>query len=824
MPDAAPSTRLLTPERLHAPCDPAGLGFQTTRDLDPLPGTLGQDEALEALAFGLSMTTDGFNIFVLGPDGSGRMSTVRRMVRARASGEPTPPDWCHVVDFDDPRRPRVLELPAGRGPELRREMEALMAELRRVVPEALESDEVASRRMDLVTERARKAEDAVEACRTELREDPHVAVIAGGEGFTVVPARGGEAIDEDAVRALPAQHREEIQEHLSLARERLASLQRQIHQLRRETTAEVGRFHQEVARSVVRPRLAALKESYLDVPSVVRHLDRMEDDILRNAMRLAERREPDANPLLEELGEGDFARRYAVNVLVTHAPESGAPVVEEANPTLKNVFGQVEGRVRFGVMVTDFTRIVAGAAQRANGGYLILEAREVLSRPFVWNALKRALRSGELLPGDAGAEMGLPVAETLEPRPVPARVRVILVGEPEVYYLLQALDPHFDELFKVKVDFAPEMDRTPEAERGLAAWVSRECRERDLLPLTAGAVALLVEEASRAAEDQRKLSTRLGALRDRVLEADRVARDAGADRVGAEELATAIQARETREARPHRELLELIERGVLAFEPQGSQVGQLHGIALLFGGGVPFGRPIRVLASAYAGKEGVINIERETQLSGPIHNKGFLVLSGYLGRNFAQRQPLLLSATLSFDQLYEEVEGDSASAAELFALLSAVGNVPVKQGIAVTGAINQEGLILPVGGVTHKVEGFYAACVRRGLTGEQGVLLPTRNVENLVLRREVREAVERGEFHLWAMDRVEDGWPILADRPAGQADEEGDYPPDSVYAAVQERLAGWAESAAAFGEGEAGVVLATLPEGVTVTTAAPRRP
>ncbi|UCC24587.1 MAG: AAA family ATPase [Gemmatimonadales bacterium] len=808
----------LSADTLHARCDPETLGFSRTDELEPLAGTLGQDDALAALEFGLAMRDPGFNIFVLGPDGSGRMTAVRRTLRERAAEEPTPSDWCYVVDFADPRRPAALELPAGRAPELQDQVGRLMDELRRVLPETLESDDVATRRMSIVNERARAADEAVEACRREIQEDPHVALIAGGEGFTVVPARGGEALTEEAFRSLPESHRDEIHQRMAAARDRINSLQRLLHQLRRETGAEVEAFHKEVAGSVVRPRLAALREAFREVPSVVAYLDGLEEDILEHVLRLAERRETPSFPFLEEVSDGDFAGRYDVNVLVTHEPGSGAPVVEEPNPTLKALLGQVEGRMRFGVMVTDFTRIVAGAAQRANGGYLVLEARELLARPFAWSALKRALRTGELRPADPGSEMGLTTLETLEPRPVPTRLRVILVGQPTIFYLLKGLDPHFDELFKVKVDFAGEMNRTPESERGLAAWIARECQEGDLLPVAAGAVGRLVEEATRATGDQRKLTTRLHLVRDRLVEAERVARDAGLEAVELDQVEAAVQALEFRESRPHRELLELIERGVLAFDPKGTEAGQLHGIAVLYGGGLAFGRPIRVLASAYAGKEGVVNIERETDLSGPIHNKGFLVLSGYLGRKFARTYPLILSASLSFDQLYEEVEGDSASAAELYALLSAIGEIPLQQGIGVTGAINQEGLLLPVGGVTHKVEGFYAACQRKGLTGEQGVLLPRRNVENLVVRREVREAVAEGRFHVWAVDSVEEGWPILCGKVAGEADAEGEFVPGSVYRAVQDRLREWAETAAAMA-GEGALLLASgSPEPLLTTT------
>jgi predicted ATP-dependent protease len=624
-----------------------------------------------------------------------------------------------------------------------------------------------------------------------------VALVGGDEGFTVMPARGGEVLSPEGYETLPEPLHQTVDEHLLEARKRLADLHRKMQKLNRDAQAHVLELHREVTLSVVAPRVAALREEYADEPEILAYLDRVEQDVLGHAVRFL--MEDEATPPFLFSPDEDFFRRYEVNPVVVHAPGSGAPVVEEANPTLRNLLGHVGGQLRFGVLVTDFTRIVPGALHRANGGYLVLGAREVLSHPFVWSALKRTLRTGELRPGDPGAELGLAAPESLEPRPIPAQVKVVLVGEPELYYLLRALDPDFERLFKGKVDFAPRTSRTAEAERACAAFAASTCGRLGMPPLNAGAVARLVEEGSRLAGDQTKLSTRLSQIEDLLVESAGAAE--GAEVVTASHVDAALAAKAARERRPERELLELIERGMLAFEPRGEQVGQIHGIALLGTGAEPIGRPIRVLATAFLGAEGVVNIEREAKLAGPIHTKGFLVLSGYLGRHFARTHPLVLSANLSFDQLYEEVEGDSASAAELYALVSAIGGVPLRQGIGVTGAINQEGLLLPVGGVTHKVEGFFAACERRGLTGEQGVLLPRRNVDNLVLRKHVRDAVEAGGFHVWAVDRFEEGWPIVCGMEAGEADGEGCFPEGTVYAAAQTQLASWAEQLERFGGG-----------------------
>lgn len=780
---------------LYHGCEPDSLGFATTADMPPLEGHIGQDDALAALEFGTGVTHEGYNLFVLGRAGSGRTSSVRRILARHAGAQPAPPDRCYVYDFTDSRRPAVITLRPGRGPPFRRDLHGLIVDIRSVLPQALDGEDVSRQRADLVEAHVRQAREALDAYRAELEADPFVTLVGNEEGFTVMPARGGEALSPEAFEALPESLHRDVDAHLLEAREKLVGLQREIHRLHREAHGLVVDLHREVTRAVVAPRVAALREDYADEPEVVAHLERVEEDVLAHGEHFVMPEE--ATFLNIGLPEDDFFRRYEVNTLVSHAPDAGAPVVEEANPTLRNLLGHVGGQIRFGVLVSDFTRIVPGAMHLANGGYLVLDAAELLSRPFAWGGLKRALRTAELRPGDPGAELGLATPEALAPAPVPARLKVVLVGEPRLYYLLRALDPDFEQLFKVKVDFAPHMDRTPAAERAYGAFVATCCTGLGLPPFEAAAVARLVEEGSRQAGDQRKLTTRLGEIEDLVVEAARLA--GSTDTVQAGHVDAALGARATRERRPERDLLELIGRGTLAFEPTGDRVGQLHGIALLNLGAEPLGRPVRVLASAFVGAEGVVDIEREAEMAGPIHTKGVLVLSGYLGRHFAREHPLVLSATLSFDQLYEEVEGDSASAAELYALISAIADVPLRQGVGVTGAINQEGLLLPVGGVTHKVEGFFAACERRGLTGEQGVLLPRRNVERLVLRREVRDAVAQGRFHVWAVDRVEDGWPILAGLDAGEADAEGRFPAGTAYGAAQTRLRAWADVIQRFG-------------------------
>jgi lon-related putative ATP-dependent protease len=784
-----PKSSELTASQLHRICDPGSLGFRTTGEVEPLSGALGQEEAMEALAFGVSVASKGYNIFALGHAGSGRRTFIRRALEARAEKEPTPAAWCYGFNFRNPRHPVVLQLPPGQGELLRARLDALIPDLRKAIPQALEAEDVSNRRANIYEERGKEASAAMDAFRKEVESDPYVVLIGKEDGVVVVPASAGEPLTKEAFHELPEEVRDTIEGRVREATKGLFHAQRRMHELQRDAAAHAEELHRQVTRSVVNHRFSMLKEFHPDSPSVQKHLDAMAADIVEHWEEFTPggSAEEEAAALLGQPKE-DFFARYRVNPFVTRDRHSGAPVVFESNPSLTNLLGRVEGQIRFGVMVTDFTRIAPGAIHRANGGYLMIHAEELLSRPMAWTALKRTLRTREIRPADPAGDMGLMVTEGLEPDPIPLNVKVILIGEPDTYYMLQAMDPEFDELFKVKVDFTPHMERTPETEGGYASFVAARCEKEDLPPFDASAVAAVVEEGSRLARDQRKLSTRFRAVRDLVREAAHVAVIAGAEVVSQVHVEGALMDRHVRNNRPHREMLDLIRRGIFSFEPHGTEVGQIHGIGLIQISDEAFGRPIRVMCSAYLGTEGVINIEREAQMSGRIHNKAFLVLSGYLGRTFAKSKPLLLSASLSFDQLYEEVEGDSASAAELYALLSSISGVPIRQDICITGAINQGGTILPVGGVTNKVEGVFAAFEQIGLTGSQGVIVPKRNVENLVLRRNVRDAVDEGLFHIYAIQRVEEGWPILTGMDAGEMQADETFPEGTIHHRVVQQL------------------------------------
>lgn len=789
----------LPAEALRRTCDPGTLGFETTAEIEPLQEAIGQDLAMRAVRFGLELDHPGYNIFAVGLPGSGRTTMIRQTLRSRSAGEATPPDWCYVFNFREPREPGALEVPAGRGPQLSDDVNGALEELSASLPRALQSEEFRKER-DEIAERAREAQrQLIEEFQERIESERNVALVQTPTGFALVPALGNEPIDEKRFNELPEKQREEIHERRRQLEKLFSEIQRQARETERAAQNRITDLQHAVAHSVVAQLVAELKARWEDVPAVIRHLNRMAEDIIRNAQKFVgdgddSQAEPSTGPEIE-----DPLTRYRINVIVSNEPESGAPVVDEENPTYQNLIGRIEHRVQYGTMVADFTGISAGALHRANGGYLILDAADLLRQPLAWIALKNALSTAAIRLEDMIEYTNLVAATTLKPEPIPLRCRIILIGDPYTYRLLQSHDEDFRELFKVKADFSPYMTRDHTAELGYAAFIAARCDEERLPPFEAGAVARIAEFGSRLAGHQNRLSTRFGAIGDLVREAAFFARSNGEETVSADDVRQAIVEREARVNRAERELLTLIEDDTLTVEPAGAKIGQLYGLAVLSSGEHDFARPIKVEASAFMGTSGVVDIEREVRLGGPLHNKGVLVLSGYLGDLFAQSHPLILSASLSFDQLYEEVEGDSASAAELYALISAIASVPLRQGIAITGAVNQKGDVQPIGAVSTKIEGFFRACKRRGLTGNQGVIIPARNLANLVLDGEIVEAVRQERFRVWPIRQVDQGWPILTGMRAGVRGSDGRFPEDSVYGRAAARLLNWARAARSYG-------------------------
>ena len=782
-------------EKLYRVCDPDQFDFQTTEDLPPLKEIIGQPRATQAIDFGVSISSPGFNIYVLGPTGTGRMTTVETFLKKKAAQEKVPNDWCYVYNFSEPHKPRAISLPAGMGSELRRDMDELIEDLRAEIPRAFESEEYVAEK-ERISQKFQQ-EKRAELERLDLRaKERGFALMKTPAGLIVAPLVEGEVISQEQYEKLPEEKKRELEKGRQELQEEIGEAMRRIRRLDKELKEAIREIERKVAATACGQHMDELKEKYHDFQEVVDYLNEVEKDIVENVESFkgegGEAREVEIMGLKIVFQESPFIR-YRVNVIVDNSETKGAPVIIEGNPTYHNLVGRIEHRAQFGALVTNFTMIKAGALHRANGGYLVLEAKDVLMKPFAWEALKRCLKDGRIKTEEMGAEYRLISTVTLEPEPIPLDVKVVLIGSPLLYYLLCDLDEDFQNLFKVMADFAVQMDRDSENERQYALFIKSRCEEEGLKHFDRTAVAKVVEYSSRLAEDQEKLSTRFGTICDLIREANYWASRNGHQYVTAEDVRQAIEEKVYRSNRVEERIRELIEDGTILIDTEGEVVGQVNGISLVTLGDYTFGKPTRITARTFMGQKGVVNIEREVEMSGRIHSKGVMILAGYLGGKYAQDVPLTLSASIGFEQLYEEVEGDSAASSELYALLSSLSGYPLKQGIAVTGSVNQRGEVQAVGGVTQKIEGFFDVCKIKGLTGEQGVIIPAKNVKNLMLREDVVEAVREGKFHIYAVETVDEGIEILTGVEAGERREDGTYPEGTVNWAVQKRLLELAE-------------------------------
>lgn len=772
----------LSPRQLRHACDPASFPFETTADLPLTSDIIGQPRATRAIEFGLEMKGPGYNIFVLGPGGTGRTTTIQRFLAQRAAQEPIPDDWVYVHNFRRPRQPRAIRLPPGVGARFQQDMADLVRQLRQAIPRAFEGEAYREDRRR-IEQTFQERQDRLLKDLDEQARARGFTVLRTASGLALIPVKDGQPIPPEAIAQLPPEEQERLKE---VHRELSAIAEQTVQKLRkreREAQEALQRLDREVADYVVGDAVEGLKGRYKEFPEVGEYLEEVRADIVARVDEFKK-----GTPPPEEVGPspaGPF-RRYLVNLLVDNSGREGAPVVVEPHPTHANLIGRIEHEVRMGAATTDFTMLKAGALHRANGGYLVLRARDVLADPRAWDALKRALTDGQICLEEQG-ESPISTA-TIDPEPIPLDVKVVLVGSPSLYYYLYAVDEDFRELFKVRADFSVDMERTPENEHLYALFIRARCEEEGLRPFDRTGVARVVEYGSRLAADQNRLSIRFGEIADLLREANYWAEEAGREVVTGEEVERAIAEQTYRANRLEEEVQRAVIEGMVLIATEGETVGQVNGLALNAVGGHVFGRPIRITARTYVGRGGVVDIQREVKLSGPTHGKGVLTLAAYLGGQYALEQALTLSASLSFEQTYDEIRGDSASLAELYALLSSLADLPIRQGIAVTGSVDQHGRVQPVGGVIHKIEGFFEICKRRGLTGEQGVIIPTANVRNLMLRSEVVEAVAEGRFHIYPVATVDEGIEILTGIPAGERDEERQFPEGTVHARVLARL------------------------------------
>jgi lon-related putative ATP-dependent protease len=797
--------RQLESTELYRRCDPEQFDFETTAELEALDQIVGQPRAVEAMRFGLGIGQEGYNIFALGPSGTGKRSVIHRFFERRAESEPVPDDWCYVNNFDESHKPRALCLTAGKGGDFRDDMEHLVEELHTALTSAFESEGYQTRRQAIQEKFQEEQFQAIEEIQKQAHEES-VALIRTPVGFAVAPLQDGEVLSPEEVQNLPEEEQERLREKVSELQEQLRKALIQVPGQQREMQERMRELDREIASFAVGGLIDELRDKYSDFSQVGEHLDAVQKDIIDHARDLLSSEEEQSEMVAMLQGGGQWRtmasqallRRYQVNVLMDHGESQGAPVVYEDHPTYQNLIGRVEHRAQFGALLTDFNLIKPGALHRANGGYLILDARKVLTQPYAWDGLKRALRAGEIRIESVGQMLSLISTISLEPEPIPLHVKVALFGDRMLYYLLWQLDPDFAELFKVEVDFEEQMDRNGENQHVYARLIATLAKREELRPLDRGAVAGVIERSARLVGDTEKLSIRMRRITDLLREANYWASESGNGTITATDVQQAIDAQVYRADRLRERMQEVILRDTILIDTAGTEIGQVNGLSVISLGNFMFGRPSRITARVRMGKGEVVDIEREVELGGPIHSKGVLILSGFLGARYADERPLSLSASLVFEQSYAGVEGDSASSAELYALLSAVAKVPIKQSLAVTGSVNQRGQVQAIGGVNEKIEGFFDICKARGLTGEQGVLIPASNVKHLMLRRDVVQAVEDGQFHVYPVETVDQGIEILTGLPAGERDAEGDYPEGSVNALVEKRLAEIADKRARF--------------------------
>lgn len=788
----------LAPKDLYRPCDGSEFGFKTTADLDDSDDVIGQSRAVEAVRFGVGIRAEGYNIFALGPAGTGKESLIRQFFRTAAAGRDVPSDWCYVNNFSQPHKPHAVRLPAGQGIEFVKAVDQLVDELQTALSTAFESEEYQNRRQEIQEEFQEEQEKSFEDLRKEA-EDKGFALLRTPAGLGFAPVQEGEVVDPEAYQKIDEKERAKLESSVSGLQEELQKILRRMPRLQHEVQERIRDLNRQMANLAVGGLIDDLRQRYQAEDKIVRYLNDFEEDVIEHVKDFlgTDQQQEGTNALASQISaavpDGPLGapqlRRYRVNLLIDHSQSEASPVVDEDNPTYANLVGRVEHIPQMGALLTDFNLIKPGALHLANGGYLILDARKLLLQPYSWEGVKRALRSGQVHIESPGQAYGLLSTVSLEPEPIPLDVKVALVGDRELYYMLSSTDPEFDELFKVMADFETAMDRTETNQTAYAGVVARLVKSSGLRPFDRKAVGRVVEQASRMVEDTEKLSIRMRAVENLLKESDYWAGEKKRKVVTRQDVQQAIDAQIHRADRIHERMREAILRDTVYIQTEGEAVGQINGLSVIELGDFMFGRPSRITAQIRTGKGEVVDIEREVELGGPIHSKGVLILAGFLGARYGLKENLSLAASLVFEQSYGGIDGDSASSTELYALMSAIGDIPIRQSLAVTGSVNQHGEIQPVGGVNEKIEGFFEVCQARGLTGDQGVVLPASNVKNLMLRQDVIDAVKSKKFHIYPVATVDEGMALLAGKEAGEPDKEGSFPEDTFNGIIQARLA-----------------------------------
>jgi lon-related putative ATP-dependent protease len=801
---AAAAPNELAASQVYRICDPGSFSFETTADLPVLHEIIGQERAVSAVDFGIGIQSNGYNIFALGPPGTGKSRTISTFLEREAASMPTPPDWVYVHNFEQAHIPNAIRFPPGRACDFRRDMDKLVEDLQIEINQAFEGEEYEEHKRKITQKVGEQQESRFKELRDKA-EAKGYTILRSPSGLAFAPKTAdGQPMSRELFNELPDDRQAQINAGLEELNEELQQVMRQVRTEEKAGRESLRDLDKEISRYAAQHLIDDLKAQWGEVEEIPEYLDAVLEDVVENAQDF--RKSDDENPMQmmglalpgRDGAESTF-RKYRVNVIVDNSHLEGAPIVKEHNPTFQNLVGRVEHMAQFGALVTDFNMIKAGAIHRANGGFLIMEARELLMKPYAWDALKRALKTCEIRIEDMGQQVGWATTATLDPEPLPYAAKVVLIGEPMLFYLLSAYDPDFSELFKVKADFDVMADRDDANEQLYARFVAHVCETEHLPHFDGPAVARIVEQGSRLIGDQRKLSVRFLDIADLIRESAFWAlRGNGGEQgtlVTAADVQKAIEHHTYRSNRLEERLREVITDGTIMVDTAGAIVGQINALSVTGAGDYSFGVPSRITATTRLGDGEVVNIEREVEMSGPIHSKGVLILAGYLGAKYASEGPLSFNARLVFEQSYGGVEGDSASSTELYALLSALSRLPIHQRFAVTGSVNQRGQVQAIGGVNEKIEGFFATCQGKGLQGDEGVLVPATNVPNLMLKQEVRDAIEAGTFHIYPVSTIDEGIAILTGVEAGEADREGVYPTGTVNRLVADRLAELAEKA-----------------------------
>lgn len=777
----------LDPQNLKTGFDQMLPNFNSTSDIEPLTGMIGQKRAVKAIDFGLKVDYDGYNIFVSGPSGTGKITYLKNAVNKIAQEKNNPDDWIYVHNFRADGEPLAINLPAGKGRVFVKEMDNLITEVQGEIKKAFSGDEYERQRTEVIKNLKSKQQSILQNIDQQARDEGFL-LQKKSTGIFTIPAKDGKPLKQEDFNKMSEEERKKLSQKSQQLQEKISRAMREIRKIEKESKEALKELDKVIGKYAVDDIVKELIEKYNDNQKLSEYLQALNEDIIENIKDFKEKDEqgtpfPFMQPKSDEPKE-----KYRVNLFIDNNSCQGAPVVTETNPTYNNLTGKVEYTNRMGTMVTNHTMIKPGSLHKANGGFLILQIKDILTHPHAWEATKRALKNKKIVIENVGEYLGIIAMSTLKPQPIPLKVKIILIGNPYLFQLIYRYDEDFAKLFKVKADFDVEMDSNQENLCSLASFISSHCQKEGLLNFSREGVIAVAEYSSRMAGDKKKLSTRFNELVEIIFEANAFANWENKTLVGANEVERAITEKIFRSNQLEEKIQENFKKGIILLDVTGEKIGQINGLSVLSLGDYQFGRPAKITATTFIGKGGIINIEREVKLSGTIHSKGVLILSGYLGSKYAQDQPLSLSASLTFEQSYSGVDGDSASAAELIVLLSSLSEVPIKQNIAITGSVNQRGEIQPVGGISEKVEGFYKVCAAKGITENLGVIIPYQNLDNLLLENEVKNAVAEGRLSIYPIKHVEEGLEIFTDLEIGEKDEDGNYPDGSVNYLVTEKL------------------------------------